>query len=171
MEDLGSKYPEYDDMSLSELNEQEYLRNDRSLIINSEILNDKLYNHDELININKRKVYIDNLRLKIFNEYETIFTGSDDGKTGMITRKGSDVKTKVPAIEFVGEENFGDVRDNNFELVFQEQDEIENRLKYLSIFNKEIAENQTKRIKILNKKIKTLTQYRKTGADPGIFVR
>ena len=67
MEDLGSKYREYDDMSLPELNNQEDLLNKSSLIINSEILNDKLHNHDELIDINKRKVYIDNLRLRIFN--------------------------------------------------------------------------------------------------------
>ena len=57
IQDSGSKYPEYDDMSLPELNNQEDSLNKRSLIINSEILNDKLHNHDELIDIKKEGIH------------------------------------------------------------------------------------------------------------------
>ena len=47
------------------------------------------------------------------------------------------------------------VSDDNFSLAFEQQAEIERRLKSLNDYNKEIAENQIKRTILVNKKIKS----------------
>ena len=85
--ELGEKYPEYDNMSLDELNQKYDLLKKRESIILSEFSNDNYCNKTELAHIKNRGIYIDSIRMRKFNQMETSSTENDDGKTVTITNK------------------------------------------------------------------------------------
>ena len=54
---------------------------------------------------------------------------SDDGKTVTINKKGSDTQVKAPRAKLENTGNYSDVEQQNFDLAFKEQADIEARLK------------------------------------------
>ena len=162
IENMREKYHENDDMSLDERYD---LLSQRMSIINNEILNNDFSNHTELVDIKNRMTYIDELRKKIFNKMETSFIDSDDGKTVTIINKNNNTQVEAPRVIFhENAGNYSDVEEQNFDLAFKEQDEIEARLKNLNEFNRKKPENEIKRTQMINKKIIKL--YKKSlGED------
>lgn len=87
-----------------------------------------------------------------------VFVDNDDGKTVKI--KGSD--TKLPSPEFVEVEvDYGNASNEGFNLALVSDEELEQRLAKLKDFNKDILENETKRTKLIDEKIKKLSGYKK----------
>ena len=158
MKDLGKKYPQYDEMNYDQL-ANEY-NNLQDLLINDKFVKK---NQKKSREYEKKFHYLSNLLYEM--EQETSLTENDDGKTVTITNKKSGVQLKTPGVESVRvNNNYDDVEQDNFHLGFKQQEEIEARLKDLNKFNREIAENQIKRTKTINRKIKKL--YKKTlGED------
>ena len=151
MQDLGENYTDYD-MSLDELDQKDDFFNKRKSIILSEFSNYNYSNKTELADIQNRRRYMDLIRMRKFNQMETSLTENDDGKT--VTKK-SGVQFKTSGVEFVRvNNNYEGVEQENFDLAFKQQEEIEARLKNLSDLNREIAVNQIKRTQIINTKIK-----------------
>ena len=156
IQDLGKKYHEYDDMNYEQLDyEYSHLQD---LLIDDK----KLKKYEENREYTKRSEYL--LKLISKKGQETSFIDSDDGKTVTINKKGSDTKVKAPGARFENPENYGDVEKQNFDLAFKEQADMGARLKNLQEFNRKIAENQIKRIEIINKKIRQ-TQKKSLGND------
>ena len=154
MQDLGENYTDYD-MSLDELDQKDDFFNKRKSIILSEFSNYNYSNKTELADIQNRRRYMDLIRMRKFNQMETSLTENDDGKTVTITNKKSGVQFKTSGVEFVRvNNNYEGVEQENFDLAFKQQEEIEARLKNLSDLNREIAVNQIKRTQIINTKIK-----------------
>ena len=164
MQDLGENYTDYDNMSFDKLNQKYDLLNQSESIIFSEFSNYNYSNKSQLADIQNRRRYIVSIRTRILNQTDTSFTDSDDGKTVIINNKGSDTQVKAPRAKFENPENYGDVEKQNFDLAFKEQADMGARLKNLQEFNRKIAENQIKRIEIINKKIRQ-TQKKSLGND------
>ena len=164
MQDLGENYTDYDNMSFDELNQKDDLLNKRESIILSEFnthSNNNYCNKSQLADIQNRRRYIDKLRMKILNQMDTSFIDSDGGRTVTIINKNNDTQGEAPGIKlFENAGNYSAVEQQNFDLAFKEQDEIESRLKKPSDFNREIAENQIKRTQIIN--IKIIKLYKKS---------
>ena len=154
MQDLGQKYPEYDDINLDKLNDQNDSLNQRMSIIQNEVLNENSYNHDEYDDTTNRMRYIDKVRMRILNEIDTSFIDSDDGRTVTINKKC--VKTVVPSDEFDNKEEDNDdfynildetIDDNEYIL----DDDILERLKNVKAKNQRDNDDQLERVLSVSK--------------------
>ena len=96
---------------------------------------------------------------------DTSFIDNDYGKTVTIINKNNDTQVEAPGVKFYENAgNYSDVEQQNFNLPFKEQDEIEATLKNLNESNRKKTDNEIKRIEIINKKIKKI--YKKSlGED------
>lgn len=148
LDDFNQRYPEYDNMN------DEQLDFEHDLLSKEWKDNTEELTSEKNIDLANRLAYINHIRDK--NRVETSFTSNVDGKTVSITNKNSTVE--APAVEYVKlKEDFDDVNPDNFDLSFMQEREIEVRLSKLKDFNKELVENEIKRTKLINEKIKRLT--------------